>query len=138
MPFFKKTNGANVEKLLNICIELIESYEKHETHPSCKHDLMLYVQNTVNISKKEILQWKISTTEYITVANKLLAHGGFDLLTSGRYHIGAGHLNPFSCSPNLFDVYNQSMEYAVTNNIIDEKTKVEQYNYLIKCIKEMG
>ena len=138
MLFSKKKREANVEKLLSICAELIDGYEQHETHPSCKSDLMLYVQNIVDISRQEIVRWKIPTTEYVTVANKLLAHGGFDLLTSGRYHIGAGHLNFMSCAPNLIDVYDKSMEYAVTNNIIDRKEKDEQYNYMVKLMKEIG
>ena len=135
---FKKKDEKNVEKLLTICTELIESYEQSSINPSCQPDLMLYVNKIVSASKDEILQWKIPTTEYITVANKLLAHGSFDLLASGRYHIGSGHLNPMNCSPNLMSVYNKSMEYAVANNMIDEKEKEEQYYYLIKCIKEVG
>lgn len=135
---FMKKDEKNVEKLLTICTELIADYEQSSIHPSCRSDLMLYVNNIVNASRKEIVRWKIPTTEYITVANKLLAHGSFDLLASGMYHIGRGQLNFMSCSPNLMSVYNKSMEYAVANNIIDEKEKEEQYRYLLERIKQVG
>lgn len=138
MSFFKKKDEKNVEKLLNICSELIEEYRQSDIHPSCKPDLMLYVNNIVNASRNEIVQWNIPTTEYITVANKLLAHGSFDLLASGIYHIGRGQLNFMSCAPNLMSVYNKSMEYAVINNLIDKKEKEEQYNYLLERIKQVG
>ena len=138
MSFFKKKDEKNIEKLLTICAELIADYRQSDTHPSCHSDLMAYVNNIVNTSRNEIVQWNISTTEYITVANKLLAHGSFDLLASGRYHIGRGQLNFMSCAPNLMSVYNKSMEYAVSNNLINEKEKEEQYYYLLERIKQVG
>lgn len=139
MLFFnQKKFIKNSEKLSSICKELIESYEEHEMHPSCLNDLMLYVKNTINAASQEIMHWNITTTEYITVANKLLAHGSFDLLASGKYHIYRGQLNFMSCAPNLMSVYNKSMEYAVKNNFIDEETKKDQYNYLIECLGQIG
>ena len=138
--FFSKRNKSNpnMEKLLSICVELIDSYEKDSIHPSCRHDLMAYVKVEVDAARQEIMMWNVPTTTYITVAHKLLAHGSFDLLASGRYHIGSGQLNFMSCSLNLMTVYNKSMEYAVTNNLIDQKEKEEQYDYLLKRIKQVG
>lgn len=128
----------NSQKLYSICKELIENYEKETSLPSCMNDLMLYIKNDVKASKNEVAHWNLDTSEYIMIANKLLANGSFDLLVSGIYHIYYGVLNPMSCASNLMSVYDNSMQYALKNEIIDEKTKKEQKEYLIKCISEVG
>ena len=86
----------------------------------------------------ELAEWKDYDTDYIKIAHVMLANAAFDLLASGTYHIYYGELNPMNCSWNMMDVYKASMEYALKNNFIDEATRKEQYEYLLKCILEVG
>ena len=43
-----------------------------------------------------------------------------------------------SCAENLMAVYKASMEYGIKINLLDEETRKEQYEYLQKCISEVG
>ncbi len=131
--------AKNLASLMVACRELIKIYEKDSISPSCADDLMHYViDNMIAENIKEILQWDISSDELITVINKMFAHASFDLLASGKYHIYRGHLNEMTCSTNLMKVYKCSMFYAVEKNIISEKERKEQYDYLIECINRVG
>ncbi|MBQ5616840.1 MAG: hypothetical protein IIU90_03690 [Bacteroidaceae bacterium] len=86
----------------------------------------------------EIPTWRKSAEEYDKIANALLASTSFDLLASGTYHIHAGTLNPMNCSGKMMAVYNGAMRWSVENGYNDEETRKEQYDYLLKCISEVG
>ena len=138
MFFTSRNYKKNSTRLLNICEELIEKYQTNNCKPSCKIDLLDLIGSRVAAAKAEIIEWKDCDTDYIKIAHTMLAHATFDLLASGRYHIYAGMLNPMSCAENLMNVYKASMEYGIKINLLDEKTRKEQYEYLLKCISEVG
>lgn len=131
---FKK----NSTRLLDICESLIEKYQTNTLKPSCHNDLMAIIKTRVFAAKSEISEWEDYDTDYIKIAHTMLAHATFDLLASGRYHIYAGVLNPMSCANNLLDVYKASMEYGIKINLLDEETKKEQYQYLLRRIAAVG
>lgn len=137
MFFTNRNYKKNSARLLNICEELIEKYQTNNCIPSCKSDLLERIRSTVISAKAEITEWKDSDTDYIKIANNILAHTAFKLLASGRYHIYAGMLNPMSCAENLMDVYKASREYGVKMNLINEEERKEEYEYLLKCISEI-
>lgn len=131
--------NKNTKRLINICEKLIEKYESDVfAKPSCKHDLMAYIKNEVEQSKNEIAEWEDHDTDYIKIAHTMLANDTFDLLTSGKYHIYRGILNPMKCTDSLLKVYDESMSWGVKNGMIDAETKEEQRSYLFKCISEVG
>ncbi len=99
---------------------------------------MELIKSRVLVAKDEVSEWKDYDTDYITIAHTMMAHATFDLLASGKYHLYAGMLNPMSCASNLMDVYKACMEYGVMHNMLDEETRQEQYDYLLKCISEVG
>jgi hypothetical protein len=96
------------------------------------------IKSRVLNAKDEISNWKDYDTDYIQIAHTMLAHATFDLLASGKYHLYRGMLNPMSCAENMMDVYKASMEYAFKKNFIDEQTQKEQFEFLMKCISEVG
>lgn len=136
--FEERKYKKNQSRLLGICGELIDKYEKKTFMQSAKQDLMKAVQLMTAPAKEEIKNWRDSEVDYIKVAHTLLANASFDLLSSGRYHLYTGMLNPMSCGKHLLDVYNSSMQYALENKFIDEQTKKEQYELLIKNISSVG
>lgn len=138
MFFANRNYKKNSNRLLNICKELIQKYQTNDCNPSCEYDLLELINSRVLAAKKEVAEWKDSDTDYIEIAHTMLAHATFDLLASGKYHIYTGVLNPMSCAENLMDVYKASMEYGIKIHMIDEETRIEQYEYLLRCISEVG
>ena len=92
----------------------------------------------IDAASEEIENWKDHEVNYIEMAHKLLAHGSFDLLASGNYHIYAGMLNPMNCSSSLLRVHSNSLEWAVKNKIIAQEDMAEQVSLLHRSIKEVG
>ena len=137
MDFFNWHYWKNSKRLLNICGDLIEKYQKHEFKPSCKNDLLISIKEQLHEAKEEVSEWKDYDTDYIKIAHTLLANTTFELLASGRYHLYARILNPLSCAPNMMDVYNAWMEYGVSKNLLNEETRKEQYDYLLECINSI-
>lgn len=130
---------TNSKRLLNICNDLISEYEdKNNMNPSCREDLIESIKYQVERSKAEISQWKDYDTDYIRVAHTMLANTTFDLLASGKYNLYTGVLNPMKCGSQLLKVYDASMKWAVDRNEIDETTRIEQREYLMKCISQVG
>ncbi len=129
--------GNNYEKFLLDCQKVIVSYEK-DTIPSCKDDLIDAIKIMTNGAKNEINKGLIPPSQYDALINKLLANCSFDLLTSGKYHIGRGMLNTMSCSSNLMSVHNGSIDYALKNNMITQSQKDEDHEYLMECINNVG
>lgn len=134
--FFKR-KGDNYEKFLLDCEKTIISYE-NDTIPSCKTDLIDVIKVMTSGAKREINNGLIPSSRYGELINKLLANCSFELLTSGKYHIYRGMLNPMSCSANLMSVHNKSIDFALQNNMITQEEKEEDYNYLMECIGKIG
>lgn len=135
----KSAYVTNSKRLLNICNDLISEYEdKNNMSPSCREDLIESIKYQVERSKAEISQWKDYDTDYIRIAHTMLANSSFDLLASGKYNIYTGVINPMKCGSQLLNVYDRSMEWAVSHKEIDEPTRIEQRNYLMECISKVG
>lgn len=131
---------SNAKRLLDLCEQFIDKYEVLASNtlvPTAKYDLMKKIKKQVE-ADKEIPTWKEGDVNYDKIANVLLANASFDLLASGVYHIHAGTLNPMNCSGKMMAVYNGAMKWSVENGYNDEKTRQEQYDYLLKCISEVG
>ena len=137
---FGNNYKKNAKRLTDVCEHFIVEYElkSPRTNPSCKNDMLVEIKRRIEADKKDVATWKDYDTDYIKIAHSLLANVSFDLLASGRYHIYYGVLNPLQCSSCLLAVYNGSMQWAVGKGLIDEDTRKEQYDYLLKCISEIG
>ena len=132
--------SRNIKKLLSICSNLIEIYERNNKRisPSCKTVLCSSVKIQLDAAKKEIAGWRDDEINYSKIAHTLLANHAFDLMASGQYHLYRGELNPMSCAPNLMVVYKSCMQWALDNGFITAEDQVEQFNYLMECISEVG
>ncbi len=136
--FKKEKYKQNSTRLLNTCRLLIKDYESPDKM-SCTTDLMELINKRVLGYSEEIAEWEDSDTDYIKIAHTLLSHGTYDLLTSGKYHMFHGMLNPImNCSQNLLIVYKRCMQWGVENGVIDEETRKEQLELLITDIQNSG
>lgn len=137
--FFSKAK-RNTKKLLNVCEDLIDEYESRNTRisASCKVDLLASINSELQRAQDELAEWEDYDTDYVKIAHTLLAQHTFDLLSSGKYHIFAGMLNPIGCSSNLMTVYKESMKWGVKNKLLTEDERQEQYEFLIRCISQVG
>jgi hypothetical protein len=137
---FGNNYKKNSKRLLEICEHYIEEYEKNspKSFLSCKEDMLHSIRLQIEAEKADVAKWKDYDTNYIEIAHSMLAHTSFDLLASGRYHLYYGILNPMRCTSTLMAVYDGAMEWGVKNGLIDNDTKKEQHDYLIKCISEVG
>lgn len=134
------TKNKNADRLLNICLDLIDEYETNNVKatPSCKGDLRESLQQQIEVSKQEIKEWKDYDTDYIKIANTMLHNHSSDLLVSGRYHLYYGVLNPTSCANNLLTIYKKTLEYAVNSHLLTDDDAEEQYKELLHCISIVG
>lgn len=136
----KTTIQNRAKALLEICERAIEEFECDDSRsiPSCKEDLMASIKNELTTVQEELSKEYFDDRDYLRIAHTLLANKAFDLLASGNYHIYYGELNPLSCASNLMKVYQKSMEYGVNSNIITGEERREQYEYLLRCISQVG
>lgn len=132
---------GNKERLFDIYLKLIEHYESecdsNSNVPSCIPDMQKWLERRSSSAQEEIAKWDKST-DYIKIAHSLLSHATFDLLTSGKYHIYRGTLNPMSCASHLLHIHNKAMEYAVKIGEITEHESCNETLYLKECIAEVG
>lgn len=96
-----------MEKLWSFCAYHISEYEKQcsQSVPSALPDLKKQVWNMMESFSDEISTWDDNSVDYDTISRTLLSHSAFDLLTSGKYHISPGMLNPMSCAAKIKTVY---------------------------------
>lgn len=129
-----------MEKLWSFCAYHISEYEKQcsQSVPSALPDLKKQVWNMMESFSDEISTWDDNSVDYDTISRTLLSHSAFDLLTSGKYHISPGMLNPMSCAMKIKTVYELNMEYALETGELTKEEMEEQFRFLQKRIKEMG
>lgn len=138
-PFPTLRAYNNAMTLLGCCLQAVEKYEKEGDFlvPSCADEIVNVLLERFTQAKDEFDEWDDSI-DYNKVAHTMLAQATFDMLASGHYHLYAGILNPLNCSSKLMLVYNKAMEYGVKIGMVTPKEKREQYEYLLKCISEVG
>lgn len=133
----KKQAVSRYEAFLSDCNKIIIGYE-NDMLPSCGEDLIKSIKTITDGAKEQINQGLIPSEQYKEFVHKLLSNCSFDLLASGKYHIYRGQLNQMSCAYNLKAVHEKSLEFAVRNNIISQKEKEKEIEYLNECINKVG
>lgn len=139
-PFRGAKTKKRMEKLWGFCEYHIMEYEKQCPFavPSCLPDFKRQVWLMMDSFFDEISAWDDASVDYDAISQTLLSHTAFDLLTSGKYHISRGMLNPMSCAPKIKTVYEKNMEYAVHTGALTQEEMEEQFLLLRKQIQETG
>lgn len=128
----------NRKRLEGIISELIDKYEDTNKHPtSCKHDLLEAITITLDNAKQEISEWHDYDTDYITIAHNQIHMHAFDLLSSGRYHIGWAVLNPASAAPNLRVVFRCCLDYFEKRGDLSSEGRKQYENELRRAVRSV-
>lgn len=138
MGIFTNKARKRMNHLLEVCNSYIDSYEDEKSMiPSAKNDINVILKKTLEAAYDEFKEWD-GTENYDRIANAMLADITFDMLSSGKYHLYAGMLNPMNCTKNLRRIYEKAMCYAVQIGEITEKEKQEQLDLLRENISSIG
>ena len=128
----------NRKRLEGIISELVDKYEDKNKHPvSCKHDLLEAIAVTLDNAKQEISEWKDHDTDYITIAHNQMHMHAFDLLSSGRYHIGWAILSPTSAAPNLRVVFRRCLDYFENRGDLSSEEREQYENELSRAVRSV-
>lgn len=133
----KKAHDKFVSTLKNILLSYEKDRNSHKlaSGVSAVDDVMQY--SNIMIKKEDFSTWEESI-DYVQVANALISQTAFDLLTSGKYHLYTGMLNPMSSAPSLMHMYRCAMNYALSKGLIDQETVLQQEQLLLQQIKSVG
>lgn len=134
----------NSKRLLDIFSGLIDKYESeaqkkyYSLAPSCKEEMLGLMKSRLSMARDEISEWKDIDTDYIRIAHIHLAISSFDLLTSGRFHLYYGTLNPMSCASNLKRIHDRAINYGLEKGYITIEEAQEDFQALAQEISEVG
>lgn len=135
---FSKVN-KNKSKFFSLCEQFVLKYEKNNFGvPSCKDEIMTEIKAEINSSSDVKEFFSDESNDYTLYANILISNMAFNMLTSGKYHLHYGILNPIGISKNLLAVYNGAMEWALENNQITCEEKEKEYELLMEGISQVG
>lgn len=123
------------KQLEQICIDIIDS-EENRNAPSAKPVIMGII--SPYLRKVDVSLIPDDSSEMEKKARIMIVNICFDQLSSGKFHIYRGQLNPMSEAPNLLLLYDKSMREAVRGGDIDEATYEDQKSYLNELISSVG
>jgi len=128
-----------MKKFLDTFEYTIDTLENsfNDALPSCKILLLNSVQPIVDNSIEQSRNWD-ENFNYTSMVYKTLYNLCFDLLSTGRFHIYKGILNPLNESQHLLKMLYSCLDYYVDNNYIDKSTKNEQLKILEENIANVG
>lgn len=128
----------NRKRLLGIVGGLVDKYESLNLNPSsCKKDLVDAIGITLANNKEELSEWEDHDTDYITIAHNQMQLHASDLLSSGRYHIWAGRLDPMSCASNLRRVIDRCLDYFEARGDLSASEREEYMRQLYDNIRSL-
>lgn len=128
--------SAKRKKVLILCEMLIKKYENTRT-PSCKDELLNHIDEGLKDLAKDIVLWDDSTN-YEEIAHSLIISTTEGMLSSGRYNIYTGVINPMKCGHNLLHCYEKSLKWGLDNGYYDEEVYDSQRQELMRCISAVG
>lgn len=137
--FLKSKGQKNIEKLKQTMGEILDKFEAQLTDyaPSCKNVLIDASLPLLKRSVQEASEWK-KDFDYINTAYCVLYGTAFNLLSSGRFHIFRGELNPMNESQHIYNFCIHHLERATSLGFISEEEQTDQIHYLRECIAEVG
>lgn len=127
-------------RILSTCSDLITKYEQNPNSiaPSCKDELETAISNFLATFGNNLTNWNDQEVDYIKLAHTVITNVAFDLLTSGKYHIYTGMLNPHKCGQSLRIVHDKSLEWGIMNGVISQQELDEHMLLLHKGIESVG
>ena len=134
---FKKEKNIDYLKLrIKNIIELLEG-EMHDSYPKCEFVLIEEIYKQIDSLKNNAETWK-KDFDYNFLSYKLIYNSAFDLLSSGKFHLYYGVLNPMNESTHLYKICISCLNWYIETSRCTEEQKREQLEILDENIKSVG
>ena len=132
----------NLNRLKDEISKLLDSWEEELTpmQVSAKPVVLEYFEAEVCCSQNALENastWP-DAFDYSYEAHKGIYHLSLCALTSGRYHLSFGVLNPMGPGPHLQGFVNRYLAWAVENNYLTPEEKEEELQLLSQQIANAG
>ena len=131
-PAERKNASLNQKRILDICLGLVEKYEKnnHEKSESCKSYIEKSLKETLDEYIEELAFYNDLETNYIEVAHAFLSHEAFDILAYGKTEEYNGFTDVEPCLSNVKIVFDNTMKYALNHNLLTKEEIEKEYQHL--------
>ena len=140
-----KRNSGSSKKVKNIdylklrirnIVELLEG-EIHDNYPKCDSVLVKEIYEQIDRLKNNAEDWG-KNFDYNFLAYKLIYNSAFNLLSSGKFHLYHGVLNPMNESTHLYKICISCLNWYVETGRCTEEQKAEQLEILNENITSVG
>ena len=88
---------------------------------SCKEDLIEDIKTEIDRGRDEVADWDMDDADLQRVAIRMVSTHSFDLLASGRYHLGASVLNTLGPAPSLRRVHKRALDWAYDRGLCSKQ-----------------
>lgn len=132
---FRSKNMRRFEQMVS---DLLDSMEdsftdgKPSAKPIVMEALKPYLQNYTESSKN----W--DDFDYANYSYSTIFHIAFDALSSGRFHISTGSINPLGPGPHLLKIVHTCLNWSCDNGYITDEEKAETISCLNNNIHSAG
>ena len=114
--------AKNKKRLLSDAAAFIDQCESEGfMGGSCKEDLIEDIKTEIDRGRDEVADWDMDDADLQRVAIRMVSTHSFDLLASGRYHLGAGVLNTLGPAPSLRRVHKRALDWAYDRGLCSKQ-----------------
>lgn len=130
--------NKNIRRFEQMVSDLLDSMEdsftdgKPSAKPIVMEALKPYLQNYTESSKN----W--DDFDYANYSYSTIFHIAFDALSSGRFHISTGSINPLGPGPHLLKIVHTCLNWSCDNGYITDEEKAETISCLNNNIHSAG
>ena len=103
---------------------------------SCRQDLLEDIEKELLRRQKEIIRWDrdMDQAGYQQIAMRMLRTHSFDLLASGRYHLGPGKLDPHGPAGCLRRVHQRAIEWELDRGLCTSQERETEARALYQAL----
>ncbi len=130
------SNLAQLHKVISETLDLLESSTK-DGKPSAKQIVLSGLAPYFNASKEEAATWS-EDYDYAKSARILIFNIAFDELSTGKYNLGTGFINPMGEGVHLQFYVQSCLNWSFDRGYITEQERDETLTALRKNISSVG
>ena len=129
-------NLARLERTVSDQLDLLER-DLPSNHTPAKPIIMAGLQPYLQHNSEDAKTWG-DDFDYATTARTLIFNIAFDTISSGKYHLHTGVINPMDAGPNLLAITCRCLDWAFEHGHITAEEKESTLNTLRENIKSVG
>lgn len=129
-------NLARLERTVSDQVDLLER-DLPESRPSAKPIIMEMLQPYLQNNIEDAKTWG-NDFDYAKTARILIFNIAFDSISSGKYNLYTGIINPMSAGPNLLTITQRCLDWAYEHGHITAEEKESTLKTLHENIRFVG